>query len=73
MKLVITKKTIIMASVKLLLLLTYALLTSCKSTKSGCDAYGSTQNVKDNFTRVKIEHCHINEDNYCFYSIDTIF
>lgn len=46
------------------------ILSSCKSSKSGCDAYGSLQN-KDSLV-VKVEHFHIDEENYCFYSVDTI-
>ena len=73
MKIVINKRTIIYASVKLTLMLTYLLLTSCKSTKSGCDAYGSNyENQKDSFI-VKVDHCHIDSENYCYYSVDTIF
>jgi|688.fasta_scaffold354155_3 hypothetical protein len=46
-------------------------LASCKSTKSGCDAYGSL-NERKNYT-IKVEHCHIEEENYCYYTLDTIF
>jgi hypothetical protein len=47
------------------------LLTSCKSSKSGCDAYGSNT-MKSDSIKIKVEHCHIEEENYCYYSIDTI-
>ena len=50
-------------------MLIYFLLTSCKSTKSGCDAYGYNTTKKNS---IKIEHCHIEEEKYCYYSIDTI-
>jgi hypothetical protein len=47
-------------------------LVSCKSTKhTDCDAYGLYETEKES-TVVKIEHCHIEEEQYCFYSIDTI-
>jgi hypothetical protein len=48
------------------------LLTSCKSSKSGCDAYGNNI-MKSDSINVKVEHCHIEEENYCYYSIDTIY
>jgi len=54
---------------KLIVMLIYFLLTSCKSTKSGCDAYGYNTTKKNS---IKIEHCHIEEEKYCYYSIDTI-
>jgi hypothetical protein len=47
------------------------LLISCKSSKSGCDAYGSNI-MKSDSIKIKVEHCHIEEENYCYYSIDTI-
>ena len=40
------------------------LLAGCKTSKTNCDAY-SYEN--------KVEHCHIDEESYCFYSVDTIF
>lgn len=39
-------------------------LFGCKTSKEGCNAYSSYD--------IKVEHCHIDEENYCFYSIDTI-
>ena len=47
------------------------ILVSCKSSKSGCDAYGNNT-MKGDSIKIKIEHCHIEEENYCYYSIDTI-
>ena len=39
-------------------------LSGCKSSKhAGCDAYSY---------EIKVEHCHIDEKQYCFYSVDTI-
>lgn len=45
-------------------------ISSCKSTKSGCDAYGNTNEIKS-YT-IKIEHCHIEKEKYCYYTLDTI-
>ena len=70
---VINKRTIIYASVKLALMLTYLLLTSCKSTKTGCDAYGSNYNIQKDSLVLKVNHCHIDSENYCYYSVDTFF
>jgi hypothetical protein len=49
------------------------LLSSCKSSKSGCDAYGNSRVIDNDSMIVKVEHCHIEKENYCFYSVDTIF
>jgi hypothetical protein len=47
-------------------------LVSCKSTKhTDCDAYGYNT-IKENTTLVKVEHCHIEEESYCYYTVDTI-
>lgn len=73
MKIVINKKTILYASTKLALMLLYILLTSCKSSKFGCDAYGSNFEIQEDSIIVKVNHCHIEKENYCFYSVDTIF
>jgi hypothetical protein len=40
------------------------ILTSCKTSKVDCDAYSY---------EIKVEHCHIDEESYCYYSVDTIF
>ena len=40
------------------------LLSSCKTPKTNCDAYSSYE--------IKVEHCHIDEENYCYYTVDTI-
>jgi hypothetical protein len=40
------------------------LLTGCKTSKTSCDAYSY---------EIKVEHCHIDEESYCYYSVDTIF
>jgi hypothetical protein len=50
-----------------------ATLSSCKSSKSGCDAYGNSRVIDNDSMIVKVEHCHIEKENYCFYSVDTIF
>jgi hypothetical protein len=50
-----------------------ATLSSCKSSKSGCDAYGNSRVINNDSMIVKVEHCHIEKENYCFYSVDTIF
>ena len=50
-----------------------AILSSCKSSKSGCDAYGDSRVIDNDSMIVKVEHCHIEKENYCFYSVDTIF
>ena len=47
---------------KFLLLLPFFLL-SCKTSKTNCDAYSY---------EIKVEHCHIDEESYCYYSVDTI-
>jgi len=39
------------------------LLAGCKTSKTNCDAYSY---------EIKVEHCHIDEESYCYYSIDTI-
>ena len=47
------------------LVISVTTLIGCKSTKNtDCDAYGSY--------RIKVEHCHIDEEQYCYYSVDTI-
>ena len=50
-----------------------ATLLSCKSSQSGCDAYGDSRVIDNDSMIVKVEHCHIEKENYCFYSVDTIF
>ena len=47
------------------------ILMSCKTSKANCDAYSSYKIQKDS-TIVKVEHCHIEQEQYCFYLIDTI-
>ena len=48
-------------------------LTGCKSSKhADCDAYSDTYLIRTDSMIVKVEHCHIQEKNYCFYDIDTI-
>lgn len=48
---------------KLILIVGLTLLTGCKTSKTNCDAYSY---------KIKVEHCHIDEESYCYYSIDTI-
>jgi hypothetical protein len=48
---------------KLILIVGIILLTSCKTSKTSCDAYSY---------EIKVEHCHIEEESYCYYSVDTI-
>ena len=48
---------------KFSLIIGLIILTSCKTTKTSCDAYSY---------EIKVEHCHIDEENYCFYSVDTV-
>ena len=50
---------------KISLIIGLLLFTSCKTSKSNCDKYSSYE--------IRIEHCHIEKENYCFYSVDTIF
>ena len=33
----------------------------------------NTYLIKSDSTIVKVDHCHIEEENYCYYSVDTIF
>jgi len=47
------------------------ILMSCKTSKSNCDAYGSYE-IQKGSTIIKVDHCHIEQEQYCFYSIDTI-
>jgi len=72
MKIVITKEKIIYAMLKISILITYVLLTGCKTSKDNCDAYGKIDQVSKDSITIQVEHCHIEEENYCFYSIDTI-
>jgi len=71
MKLEINKKTFMYTTIKLIVMYVYIILTSCKSSKSNCDAYGNN-NIKNDSIKIKVEHCHIEKENYCYYSIDTI-
>jgi hypothetical protein len=48
---------------KFSLIIGLILLSSCKTPKTNCDAYSY---------EIKVEHCHIDEESYCYYSIDTI-
>lgn len=49
---------------KISLILGLFLFTSCKTSKhADCDAYSY---------EIKVEHCHIDEEQYCYYSIDTV-
>lgn len=57
---------------KFSLILGLVLFVSCKSTKPGCDSYGETRSIKTDSMIVNIEHYHLDEENYCFYKIDTI-
>ncbi len=66
----VMKKNLLMSNLKKLnnmkkfsLILGLILLTGCKSSKQSCDAYSY---------EIKVEHCHIDEENYCYYTVDTI-
>ena len=48
---------------KFSLIIGLILLTGCKSSKQSCDAYSY---------EIKVEHCHIDEESYCYYTVDTI-
>ena len=48
---------------KFSLILLLIVTSSCKTSKPSCDAYSY---------EIKIEHCHIDEEQYCYYSVDTI-
>jgi hypothetical protein len=48
---------------KFSLIIGLIVLTGCKTSKIDCDAYSY---------EIKVEHCHIEEENYCYYTIDTI-
>ena len=49
------------------------LLTGCKTSKhADCDAYSDTYLIRKDSMIVKVEHCHIEEEHYCHYNIDTI-
>jgi hypothetical protein len=48
---------------KFIIILGLVLLSSCKTSKTSCDAYSY---------EIKVEHCHIEEESYCYYSVDTI-
>lgn len=50
-------------NMKKFLLLLPLFLLSCKTSKTSCDAYSY---------EIKVEHCHIDEEQYCYYSVDTI-
>jgi hypothetical protein len=45
------------------LIVGFILLTGCKTSKTNCDAYSY---------EIKVDHCHIEEESYCYYSVDTI-
>ncbi len=49
---------------KFSLIIGLVLLSSCKTSKTNCDAYSSYE--------IKVEHCHIEEESYCYYTVDTI-
>jgi hypothetical protein len=66
----VMKKNLLMSNLKKLnnmkkfsLILGLILLTGCKSSKQSCDAYSY---------EIKVEHCHIDEESYCYYTVDTI-
>jgi hypothetical protein len=66
----VKKKNLLMSNLKKLnnmkkfsLILGLILLTGCKSSKQSCDAYSY---------EIKVEHCHIDEESYCYYTVDTI-
>ena len=66
----VMKKNLLMSNLKKLnnmkkfsLILGLILLTGCKSSKQSCDAYSY---------EIKVEHCHIEEESYCYYTVDTI-
>ena len=66
----VKKKNLLMSNLKKLnnmkkfsLILGLILLTGCKSSKQSCDAYSY---------EIKVEHCHIDEESYCYYAVDTI-
>lgn len=73
MKLQINKNRTIYLTIKLILIMVYVTLSSCKSSKSGCDAYGSNYELKTDSTIVKVQHCHIPKESYCYYTTDTIY
>ena len=56
---------------KISLIIGLIVLTSCKTSKTNCDAYGSYE-IQNGPTIIKADHCHIESEQYCFYSIDTI-
>ena len=57
------KKSLLMLFFWLLVYLLMTMLSGCKTSKTSCDAYSY---------EIKVEHCHIDEENYCYYSVDTI-
>ena len=66
----VKKKNLLMSNLKKLnnmkkfsLILGLILLVGCKSSKQSCDAYSY---------EIKVEHCHIDEESYCYYTVDTI-
>ncbi len=58
---------------KISLIIGLILLTSCKTSKhTDCDAYSDTYLIREDSMIVKVYHCHIEEENYCQYSVDTM-
>lgn len=48
-------------------------LIGCGASKNaGCDAYSDSYIIRTDSTVIKVSHCHINEERYCFYTVDTI-
>ena len=58
---------------KFSLIIGLIILSSCKTSKSNCDAYSDSYLIRTDSTIVKVYHCHIEEENYCQYSVDTFF
>jgi hypothetical protein len=57
---------------KFSLILGLVLLTGCRTSKTNCDAYGNAYFIRTDSMIVVVDHCHIDEESYCYYTVDTI-
>jgi len=57
---------------KFSLILGLVFLTSCKTSKTNCDAYGNAYFIRTDSMIVVVDHCHDEKNHYCYYNLDTI-
>lgn len=60
-------------NMKKLLIIAPLLMIGCKSYQTRCDGYNDEYLIRSDSMIIKVEHCHIEKENYCHYNIDTMY